>query len=137
MPQRFLDANPIIRYLTQDHPDHAARSRRLFERAAAGEFSLLTSESVLVEVVRVLSSPNLYNLSRPEVGRHLANVLALPGLSAPHKRTFLRALDLWASSCIDFVDGPCVAQMERLKIGTIASFDQDFDRFTQITREEP
>lgn len=30
-----------------------------------------------------------------------------------------------------------VAQMERLKIATIASFDQDFDRFPQITRQEP
>ena len=125
MPPRFLDANPIIRYLTQDHPDHAARSRRLFERAAAGEFTLVTSESVLVEVVRVLSSPNLYNLPRQEVRRHLANVLALPGLFAPYKRTFLRALDLWASSSIDFVDALCVAQMERLKIGTIARFDQE------------
>jgi predicted nucleic acid-binding protein len=67
----------------------------------------------------------------------VANVLALPGLVTPQKRSFLRALDLWASSGVDFVDALGVAQMERLRIGRIASFDRDFDRFGQITGEEP
>jgi predicted nucleic acid-binding protein len=37
----------------------------------------------------------------------------------------------------DFVDLLSVAQMERLKIATIATFDQDFDRFPQLNRLEP
>jgi predicted nucleic acid-binding protein len=37
----------------------------------------------------------------------------------------------------DFVDALSVAQMERLKIEVIASFDHDFDRFPGIRRQEP
>jgi predicted nucleic acid-binding protein len=137
MPQLFLDTNPIIRYLTGDDPDQAARSYRLFERAARGEVDLVTWEAVLVEVVQVLSSKALYNLPRDEVRRHLSNVLALDGLTVPHKRTFLQALDLWVNHNVDFVDALCAAHMERLKITEIASFDTHFDRLPQITRVEP
>lgn len=133
----FLDTNPIIRYLTQDNPDHAARSYRLFQRAARGEMRLVTSESVLVEVVRVLSSKVLYNLPREEVRRHLANVMAFQGLTVPQRKTFRRALDVWVEHNIDFVDALSVAQMERLSITRIASFDGDFDRISRVTRLEP
>ncbi|MCA1646219.1 MAG: PIN domain-containing protein [Chloroflexi bacterium] len=47
------------------------------------------------------------------------------------KRICLRALTLWANApaSVDFVDALSVAQMEQQKISTIASFDEDFDRF--------
>lgn len=37
----------------------------------------------------------------------------------------------------DFTDELSVAHMERLQIPIIASFDRDYDRFSQITRREP
>lgn len=136
MERRFLDTNPIIRYLTQDQPVQAAASRALFAEAESGDLSLVASESVIVEVVRVLSSRVLYALSREEVRRHVRNVLALPGVSVPNKRTLLRALDIWVEHSVDFVDALSVAQMERLGIRTIATFDRDFDRLG-VTRREP
>lgn len=135
----FLDTNPIIRFLTQDNPDQAARSRALFERAAKGELTLLVSEAVIVETVNVLSSRATYRLPRTEVQRHVQNVLSLRGLSVPLKKTYLRALHLWVQTPTvhDFVDALHVAHMERLRIGVIASFDGDFDRFDGISRHEP
>lgn len=133
----FLDANPIIRYLTQDNPDQAACSYRLFQRAADRELRLITSEAVLIEVVRVLSSKMLYSLPREEVRRHVTNVLQLPGLLVPQGKTFRDALDLWVDHNVDFVDALCVAQMRRLKIARIASFDGHFDRVRDVTRLEP
>ena len=135
----YLDTNPIIRFLTRDNPDQAARSRALFERAARGEVTLLVPEAVVVEVVNVLSSRVTYNLPRAEIQRHLGNVLSLRGLRIPQKRTYLRALELWVSTprVRDFADALHVAHMERLRIGAIASFDHDFDRFPQIQRREP
>ena len=135
----FLDTNPIIRYLTQDNPDQAARARSLFERAAQGELALYLSESVVVEIVQVLSSRVTYNLPRSEVERHLLNVFSLRGFRIPQRNTYRRALELWVATpqVRDFVDCLSVAHMERGRIATIASFDEDFDRFQQIKRQEP
>src|SRR5712692_5721474 len=94
----FLDTNPIIRYLTQDNPDQAARARGLFEQAARGEVTLYVSESVVVEVVNVLSSRVTYHLPRHEVARHLGNIFSLRGFKIPTKQSYQRALDLWVNT---------------------------------------
>jgi predicted nucleic acid-binding protein len=96
-----------------------------------------TCEGVIVAAVHILSSKQLYNLARPAIRTHLGNILTLRGLRLQHKRTYLRALDLYASTNLDFVDTLNIAHMERSKITTIISFDRDFDRFEQITRREP
>jgi len=139
MEPLFLDTNIIIRYLTQDDPDKAARARQLLKQVEAGSVNLVTSESIVVEAVQVLSSKGLYNQPRAKVASDLATILSLPKLKLANKRTCLRALTLWAnaSSSVDFVDALSVAQMEQQKISAIASFDQDFDRFPQIKRLEP
>jgi predicted nucleic acid-binding protein len=139
MEPLFLDTNIIIRYLTQGDPDKAARARQLLKQVEAGSVNLLTSESIVVEVVQVLSSKVLYNQPRPKVASDVTTILSLPKLKLANKRVCLRALTLWAnaSASVGFVDALTVAQMEQQKISTIASFDQDFDRFPQIKRQEP
>ena len=137
METLFLDTNVVIRYVTNDDPGMAQRSRDLLKQAELGSLALIVSESVVVEVVQVLSSPKLYNLPRERVAQTVSAILGLRGLKTLGKQTLLRALDLWATASVDFVDALSVAQMERQKIGTIASFDRDFDRFPRITRREP
>jgi len=94
---------------------------------------------VVVETVNVLSSRVTHNLPRQEIHRHLGNIFSLRGFRIPQKNTYRRALELWVATppVRDFVDALSVAQMERLKIPSIASFDQDFDRFPQIRRLAP
>jgi uncharacterized protein len=135
----FLDTNIIIRYVTQDDVAKAERSRELLKQVEAGELTLIASESIVVEIVQVLSSKVLYNQPRAIVARHLSAILALTKLKLANKRTILRALDVWvnASASVDFVDALSVAHMERQQISSIASFDRDFDRFPQISRYEP
>ncbi len=139
MEPLFLDTNIIIRYVTQDDPDKAERSRELLKKVEAGELTFFASESIVVEIVQVLSSKGLYNQPRATVASHLSAILALTRLKLANKRTILRALDVWvnASASVDFVDALSVAHMERQHISSIASFDRDFDRFTQIDRYEP
>jgi predicted nucleic acid-binding protein len=59
-----LDTNVLLRYLTDDDPDHAERALRLLQRVEAGERSVLLTEGVLIEIVQVLASKRLYNLPR-------------------------------------------------------------------------
>jgi predicted nucleic acid-binding protein len=133
----FVDTNVFIRFLTQDEPDKAARAKSFLDRVESGELTIVISESIVVEIVQVLSSRNLYNLPRSRVAADVTTILNLPKLKVASKRVCIRALELWANVNVDFVDALTVAQMERQKIPTIASYDEDFDRFPQIQRESP
>lgn len=139
MEPLFGDTNIFIRYLTQDDPDKAAAARALLKQVESGQLTLITSESIVVEAVQVLSSKALYNQPRQKVATDLTTIFNLPKLKLANKRVCLRALMLWANApnSVDFIDALSVAQMEHRGISTIASFDQDFDRFRQIKRQVP
>ena len=133
----YLDTNVFIRHITQDEPQMAERARRLFKQLEAGQATATTCEGVIVEAVQVLASRALYHLPRPLIRQHLSNLLSLKGLRLPRKRVYLRALDLYATSSLDFVDALIVAHMERDRSTVVISFDEDFDRLSQISRREP
>lgn len=135
----FVDTNIFIRYLTKDDPQKAEACLSLFERAKRNEVALITSESVIAEVVYILSSRNLYKLSRQEIRVRLYPIFSLAGFKLTHRRQILRALDLYSQNNIDFEDAMSIAIMERQGIGEIYSYDEDFDRVkgSNITRIEP
>ncbi len=134
---QFIDANVFIRFLTRDDPTRADRVNALLEQAQDGKITLYTSESVIGELVFVLSSPRLYGLSREAVRDLIAPLLKLKGLRLPDRETVLKALDLYTSTTIDFVDALAVAQMEALGIEEIYSYDRHFDAISAVTRIEP
>jgi predicted nucleic acid-binding protein len=61
---QFIDTNVFLRFLTRDDFAKAERVKALLEQAEKGEVELTTSESVISELVFVLSSSNLYNVGR-------------------------------------------------------------------------
>jgi len=136
-PMQFIDANVFLRFLTRDDPVKAERVKMLLERAERGEVTLVTSESVITELVFVLSSPKLYNLHREEIRAVLSPIVGLKGLKLPSRRALSRALDLFAATSMDFVDALAVAQMEAGRINEIYSYDRHFDLLQGITRLEP
>lgn len=137
MAAEFLDTKVFVRYFARDELDHAARADILFAQVQAGDRVVTTCEAVIAEVVHVLSSPHLYHRSRAEIRGYLLQVLTLRGMELPNKRAYLRALELYASQNIDFVDALLVAHMERTGTSTVVSFDRDFDRIEGVIRVEP
>lgn len=135
----FVDTNIFIRYLTKDDAEKAAACFRLFEQAKQGIVQITTSESVLAEVVFILSSKRLYNLSRQDIRIRLYPLLTVAGLKLPRRQMYLRALDLYGNNAVDFEDALSVAAMEQRKIAEIYSYDQDFDRMKDVAvrRIEP
>jgi predicted nucleic acid-binding protein len=134
---RFVDANIILRYLTNDDPVKARKCLALFRKAKTSEIVLTTSESVIAEVVYVLSSKRVYNLARKEVVARLRPLIYVPGLKLSYRTAYLRALEIYTSYRIDFEDALSIAHMERQKIRDIYSYDKDFDQVKEITRIEP
>ncbi len=136
---RFVDTNVFLRYLTGDDQVKAHACYQLFQRVNHGDEELFTCESIISEVVYVLSSTRApYRLSHDEIRDRLVPILTLRGLRLPQKRVYLEALDLYASSpYLDFEDALAVAHMQQQGIGEIVSYDRDFDRVTGIRRTEP
>jgi predicted nucleic acid-binding protein len=133
----FIDANIFIRHLTQDHPDFSPACTALLARAERNEVLLTTSESVVTEVVQVLSSPRLYHLPRRRIAMLLTALLSISGMKCPGRAVYLRALSIYARENIDFPDCLTVAHMEQTGITELYSYDTDFDRFERIHRRQP
>jgi predicted nucleic acid-binding protein len=133
----FIDSNIFIRHLTRDDPQKAQACFDLFRRAERNEINLTTSESVIAEVVYVLSSRQLYAIPRDEIRRLLRPLLLLPGLKLTHRGVYLRALDVYATYPIDFEDALLAAQMEQQQVTELYSYDRDFDQVAGIKRLEP
>jgi len=132
-----IDTNLIIRYLTRDHPDHSQRALRLFQQLALGTEQAILTEGVLVEAAQVLSSTTLYALPRNTIRERLAAIIRSPGIVLRPKRRYLRALDLYASTRLDFVDALLIAQAERSSARAVVSFDRDLGKVPGVTRKEP
>ena len=133
----FVDTNIVVRLLARDDPTKTAHCRALFERAARGEIELVTSEAVILEVVQVLSSPKLYRMNRSDLAAVLRPVIEIKGLRLDHKRSVLRALDLYETTNLDFTDCLAVEHVRRAGLGGIYSYDQGFDRVRGVRRLEP
>jgi predicted nucleic acid-binding protein len=133
----FVDTNVFLRLLTGDDPRKAARCLALFQRAQQGDVELVTSESVVAEVVFVLASPANYRMLRPTIASALRPLLRNPGLRIDHKGSVIQALDRWEQSRLDFEDCLSVEYVRRLQLAAIYSYDRDFDRVPGLTRLEP
>jgi len=135
---RFLDANVFLRYLVGDDQEKRESCLALFEAIEDGREEASTCEAVIAEIVYVLRSKKIYGRDPDEIRDLLQPVLNLPGLRIQNRDVYLRALDLIADqSFLDMEDAICVAQMERLEISEIYSYDEHFDRIPHVRRVRP
>ena len=137
MSMPFLDANILLRHLTNDDPVSAQACLALMKAIEQGEISVWTSDLVIAEVVFVLSSKTLYNLERETIRDLLLPLINLPGLKIAHKRLYRRAFELYTTLPIDYVDAFHAALMEKQGAREILSYDKHFDRVPGIERREP
>lgn len=68
-----IDANIVLRYLTDEPREQADRVARLFQRVAAGEVSVDVDEIIVAEVVWTLSS--YYRMGKREISEAMLQFL--------------------------------------------------------------
>lgn len=137
MKLRFIDTNIFIRFITKDDPRKAEKCFTFFKRVSDKKIFLTTTESVLSEVIFILSSKALYNLTRERIRDLLLPIINLSGFKISFKKVFINALEIYAGSRIDFEDCLTVSYMKQKEIKEIYSYDRDFDKFSFIKRLEP
>ena len=127
----FVDTNILVRHLTGDPPEQAARATRFL--AAADE--LLLADLVVAEVVYVLES--FYEVPRQRVAELVRAIIAFPTILVLDPEMLLRALEVYETGRLDFAEAYPVAQAERSGVGVVASFDKAIDRVATVRRLEP
>ena len=137
MSDSFVDTDVLVRFITGDDPTKHAAADALCLRVATDEIAIAAPESVIADTVYVLSSPRLYAMSRDRVRQALVPLLGLPSFRVRNRREVLRALDLYATTRLDFSDALLVAAMEQEGVGDLYAYDTHCDRIAGITRPEP
>ena len=127
----FIDANILVRHLTGDPAEMAARATA-YLRSATG---LLLTDLVAAETVYVLES--FYEAPRYQVAEAMRALLGLGTVSCVDSALLLRAIEVYETDRIDFAEAYLVACAESTGVGRVASFDRSLDRVSSIERIEP
>ena len=127
----FIDTNVIIRHLTGDPPDQAARATAFLAEAD----ELFLADLILAEIIYVLES--FYRTARQEVATLARSIVTSPALRTLDERLLLRSLDLYETHRIDYAEAYLAACAERAGVHRIVSFDRSLDRVATVDRIEP
>ena len=127
----FLDTNVLVRHLTGDPADMAARATAYL----GSELQLLLTDLVAAETVYVLES--FYEAPRDEVAAAVRSLVAFGSIVCVDPALLLRAIEVYETDRIDFAEAYLVACAESTGVGKVASFDRSLDRVDTIERIEP
>ena len=126
--RRLVDTNLIVRYLVQDHEKHAKAAGKLFDACDRGDVVIVVLPAVLAECVFVLES--FYEHPRGDIASALGRLISSPGVEID-AAIHLDALDRYRKTKVHFVD--ClIAATAATEDMPVASFDQDFRKFTDV-----
>lgn len=127
----FIDSN-VPMYLVGAAHRHKTDSQMLLERLIAVGERLVTDAEVLQEILRRYTTINKRDAIEPAL-RAILDVV--DDVIAIEKRDVLRAAEITRNpALLSARNAVHVAVMERHAIGTLLSFDADFDRWPGLKR---
>ena len=132
---RVIDANIILRFLTNDLPDKAAACEALLQRVEAGQEEVFLPDLAIADIVWTLEK--FYRVEKNKIRDIITPILAVEGLICSSKGQVLSALAIYTQMNIDWTDAFIAAQMKESGQCEIYSYDRDFDKLSEVTRKEP
>jgi predicted nucleic acid-binding protein len=127
----FVDTNILIRHLTGDPPNLAARATAFL----ADIDELLLEDVIVAEIVYVLES--FYEVPTDEVARLVRAVIAYNPIRVMNPALLLRSLEVYETHRLDYAEAYLVASAEASGVDRIVSFDRSIDRVPTVSRIEP
>jgi len=127
----FVDTNILVRHLTGDPTEMAARATAYLRT----ETNLLLTDLVAAETVYVLES--FYETPRDQVARAMRSLVGFESVVCVDPALLLRAIEVYEVDRIDFAEAYLVACAESTGIGKVVSFDRSLDRVQSVERIEP
>ena len=127
----FVDTNILVRHLTGDPPEMAARATAYLE----AETELLLTDLVAAETVYVLES--FYQAPREQVAEAVRSLIAFDAVVCVDPALLLRAVEVYETAGVDFAEAYLVACAESTGVAKITSFDRSLDHVHTVERVEP
>jgi len=127
----FVDTNVLIRHLTGDPTEMAARATAYL----TADSELFLTDLVVAETVYVLES--FYEVARGQVAESIRSLLAFDSVVTVDSALLLRAVEVYETERLDFAEAYLVACAESTGVNRVASFDVSLDRVGTIERIEP
>ena len=127
----FVDTNILVRHLTGDPADMAARATAYLAEAE----ELYLTDLIVAETVYVLES--FYEAPRDQVATAMRSLVSMRSVVTVDPALLLRAIEVYEIDRLDFADAYLVACAESTGVSSVASFDKSIDRVKTIERIEP
>ncbi|HEY3857208.1 MAG TPA: PIN domain-containing protein [Verrucomicrobiae bacterium] len=134
MNELLLDANVLVRFLTQDDPKQGAAATALFESAERREIVLHLEALAVAEAVYVLMGR--YGQPRTVVVDVLLAIIENAGVQTAEHEIVSDALQRFGGTNVDFTDAWLAARAAHFGF-QVASFDRDLDKFKDVRRFDP
>ncbi|MBD3300048.1 MAG: PIN domain-containing protein [Candidatus Moranbacteria bacterium] len=120
----LLDTNVIVRVITRDDESLTPKALKVFDNIQKGEQKAVIITLIIGEVLYVLTSPKLYNISREKAVLALKIILETKNIVTEEKTITLKALNLFASVSLDFPNCFLLAKKEVKSFKDILTFDK-------------
>lgn len=129
-----VDANVLLRYLTQDVQDQYLKAESTMKAVENGDFRVFCDPVTLSEVVWALLK--FYSLTGEQIWEGLAPIVKSDCFVLPDKPRYVRALELLSKGMDHYGDAcACAAAMEKCG-GKLLSFDKALSKVNGIQRLE-
>lgn len=132
---RVIDANIILRFLTNDNPEKASACEALLLRVEPGQEEVFLPDLVIADIVWTLEK--FYQVDKSRIREMIIPILAAKGMTCTSKGRVLLALEKYAKKNVDWTDAFVAAQMMECGYEEIYSYDRDFDKLPGMVRIEP
>ncbi|MBM4287710.1 MAG: type II toxin-antitoxin system VapC family toxin [Deltaproteobacteria bacterium] len=122
MREIIIDANVLLSFVTDRHPEQQAKAAALFQSAGSSRTVIICPQQVITEFVYVLDK--VYGLPKAGIRAMVADLLALPGFQVAHELDFAWVLAYWPDQIADYGDALLAATGKGRKGAWIATFDK-------------
>ncbi|MEO7397711.1 MAG: PIN domain-containing protein [Ilumatobacteraceae bacterium] len=127
----FVDTNVIVRHLTGEPTEMAARATTYL----TSESELFLADLIVAETIYVLES--VYEAPRSQIATAMRSLVAFRSVITVDAALLLRSLEVYEIDRLDFAEAYLVACAESTGVNRIASFDRSIDRVGSVERIEP
>ncbi len=132
---RVIDANIILRFLTNDEPVMAKRCQDLLKKAEANLEAVFLPDIILSDIIWTLEK--FYKKHKAEIKALILPIIGLRGIRCQSKDRIRKALTIYTDNNVDWTDALVASWMLSGKQKEFYSFDQDFDKIEGIKRVTP
>ena len=117
----LLDANIIVRFFEGDKAFHYEQSVAIIRDISTGKTKALLLDLIIAEIIYV--TRRIYKREKSEIADVLKEIISMPFLYVENQPLLFNALEIYASTNIDFADAMLCAK-KQLEGYKVLSFDK-------------